>query len=168
MLGSVLTYLLFAALDNPFASSACWQTQSLAQAALILSRWSTREKWDEQFYHGFCWNRCFFCILLVTSFFLNCTKMEWVLWKTVSFWNVCCHFSYVWLFATLWNIVPQASLSMGFSRQERCSGLPCPPPGDLPNPGTEPESLTSPALADRFLTWEAQYLSWRKEFIIKL
>ena len=41
---------------------------------------------------------------------------------------------------------------MGFSRQECWSGLPCPSPGDLPNPGTEPESLTSPALAGRFST----------------
>ena len=48
---------------------------------------------------------------------------------------------------------------MGFSRQEYWSGLPCPPPGDLPNPGIEPVSLTSPALAGRFFTtsatWEA-------------
>ena len=36
---------------------------------------------------------------------------------------------------------------MGFSRQEHWSGLPCPPPGDLPEPGIEPISLTSPALA---------------------
>ena len=41
---------------------------------------------------------------------------------------------------------------MGFSRQEYWSGLPCPPPGDLPDPGIEPESLTSPALAGRFFT----------------
>ena len=37
----------------------------------------------------------------------------------------------------------QAPLSMGFSRQEYWSGLPCPSPGKLPNPGTEPTSLTS-------------------------
>ena len=37
----------------------------------------------------------------------------------------------------------QAPLSMGFSRQEYWSGLPCPPPGDLPNPGIEPASFTS-------------------------
>ena len=47
-----------------------------------------------------------------------------------------------------WTVAYQAPLSMGFSRQEYWSGMPCPPPGDLPNPGTEPESLTSPALAD--------------------
>ena len=45
----------------------------------------------------------------------------------------------------------QASLSMGFPREEYWSGLPFPFPGDLPHPGIEP---TSPALADRFLTTE--------------
>ena len=39
-------------------------------------------------------------------------------------------------------IAHHALLSTGFSRQEYWSGLPCPPPGDLPNPGTEPRSLT--------------------------
>ena len=47
---------------------------------------------------------------------------------------------------------------MGFSRQEYCSGLSCPPPRDLPDPGIEPMSLTSPALAGRSFTtsstWE--------------
>ena len=45
------------------------------------------------------------------------------------------HFSHVRLFATLWTIVCQAPLSKGFSRQEYQSGLPCPPTGNLPNPG---------------------------------
>ena len=49
-------------------------------------------------------------------------------------------------------VAHQASLSMGFSRQEYWSGLPCPPPGDLPDPGNEPISPASPALAGRFLT----------------
>ena len=44
----------------------------------------------------------------------------------------------------------QAPLSMGFSRQEYWSGLPCPPAGDLPDPGIEPKSLESPALAGGF------------------
>ena len=43
--------------------------------------------------------------------------------------------------ATLWIVACQAPLSMGFSRE-----LPCPPPGDLPNPETEPASLVAPAL----------------------
>ena len=46
------------------------------------------------------------------------------------------NFSRVWLFATLWTVALQASLSIGFSRQEYWSGLPC-PPGTLPNPGIE-------------------------------
>ena len=49
----------------------------------------------------------------------------------------------------------QAPLSMGFSRQQYWSGLPCPPPRDLPDPGIEPESLVSPALAGGFFTTSA-------------
>ena len=56
------------------------------------------------------------------------------------------------LFVTLWTLACQAPLSMGFSRQEYWSGLPRPPPGDVPDPGIEPVSLMSPALADRFFT----------------
>ena len=44
------------------------------------------------------------------------------------------HFRCAWLSATLWTIAHQVPLSMGFSRQVYWSGLPCPPPGDLPNP----------------------------------
>ena len=61
-------------------------------------------------------------------------------------------FSHVQIFATLWAIALQASLSMGFSKQEYWSGLPCPPPEDLPDPGIEPMSLMSPALAGGFFT----------------
>ena len=49
--------------------------------------------------------------------------------------------------ATPWTVACQTPLSMGFSRQEYWSGLPCPPPGDLPNPGIKPMSPASPALA---------------------
>ena len=67
-----------------------------------------------------------------------------------------------WCPILLWTIVYQAPLSMGFSRQKYWSRLPCPPPGDLPNPGIEPTSLTSAALASCFFTtsatWEAQSL----------
>lgn len=45
-----------------------------------------------------------------------------------------------------WMEEPGGLQSMGFSMQEHCSGLPCPSPGDLPGPGIEPVSLTSPAL----------------------
>ena len=49
--------------------------------------------------------------------------------------------SHVRLFATQWTVAHQAPLSMGFSRQEYWSGLPCPPPGDLSYPGIAPMSL---------------------------
>ena len=64
---------------------------------------------------------------------------------------------HVRLFVTLWTVARQPPLSMGFSRQEYWSGLPCPPPGDLPNPGIEPESLKSPALAGGFFTTGATW-----------
>ena len=61
--------------------------------------------------------------------------------------------------ANLRTVACKAPLSMGFSRQEYWSGLLCPTPGHIPNPGTEPVSPVSPALADRFFTtiaiWEA-------------
>ena len=58
-----------------------------------------------------------------------------------------------------WTVTLQASMSMGFSRQECWSGLPCPPSEDLPNPGIEPAFPVSPALAGGLFTasttWEA-------------
>ena len=54
--------------------------------------------------------------------------------------------SYVWLFATPWTVTCRGPLSMGFFRQECWSGLPFPPPGDLPNPEIEPASPASLAL----------------------
>ena len=56
-----------------------------------------------------------------------------VLWKWLS---------HVWLFVIPWTIVYRAPLSMGFSRQEHWSRLPCPPSGVLPDPRIEPGSLT--------------------------
>jgi len=56
---------------------------------------------------------------------------------------------------------------MGFSRQEYWRGWPCPPPGDLPHPGIEPKSLTSPALAGGLFTtsapWEALIVHIHRE-----
>ena len=73
-----------------------------------------------------------------------------------------CVFIYVYVFmcvssvmcdcATPWTIARQSPLSMGFSRQEYWSGLPRPPPGDLPDPGVELTSLMSPALAGSFFS----------------
>ena len=68
-------------------------------------------------------------------------------------------FNCVWLCVSLWTVAHQATLSMGFSRQENWSGLPCPPPGDLPDPGIKPVSLMSPALAGGFFTNSATWVS---------
>ena len=53
------------------------------------------------------------------------------------------------------TVAHQAPLSMGFSRQDYWSGLPCPLPGDLPDPGIEPGSCTSPTLAGALFTTSA-------------
>ena len=100
----------------------------------------------------------FNCIHQVAgSFITKIWSMVPGLWP---WWYVCAGlFSRVWLFVTLWTVARQALLSMGFSRREYWSGLSCSPPEDLPNPGTEPVSLTSSALAGGFFTtgatWEA-------------
>ena len=61
------------------------------------------------------------------------------------------HSSYVQLFATLWTVALQAPLYMGFSRPEYWSGLQCPPPHGLPNPGIE---FMSPASTCQLFTTE--------------
>ena len=65
-------------------------------------------------------------------------------------------------FVTLWTVTHQAHLSMEFSRQEYWSGLPCPPAGDLPDPGIEP---MNPALANGFFTSEPHGKPLRLSFV---
>ena len=78
---------------------------------------------------------------------MNALDWRWCFNPTTACACLLSRFSHVQLFVTLQTIANQAplthqaSLSMGFSRQEYWSGLPCPPPGDLPDPGTEPRSL---------------------------
>ena len=64
----------------------------------------------------------------------------------------------------LWTVANQNSQSMGFPRQEYWSGLPFPPPGDLPYLGTEPESHMSPALTGSFLTTESSRKPLNKDY----
>ena len=68
-------------------------------------------------------------------------------------------FSRVRLFVTPWTVTCQVPLSMALSKHDYWRGLPFPSPGDLPDSGIEPVSLTSPALAGGFFTtsatWEA-------------
>ena len=67
------------------------------------------------------------------------------------------------LFVTQWTAGYQTPLSIGFPRQEYWSGLPFPSPGHLPDPGIEPTSLASPALAGRFFTTQPPGKSLSKE-----
>ena len=73
------------------------------------------------------------------------------------------HVSRVRFFTTPWTVSHQLPLSMGFSRQEYWNGLPFPLPEDLSDPGIEPTSLASPALAGGFfttnITWEAKNMT---------
>ena len=89
----------------------------------------------------------------------------WLLAFTSSVCMLSC-FSRVQLFATLRTVAHKAPLSVEFSRQEYWSQLPCPPAVALPNPGIEPASLMSSALAGRFFTktatWEALSLSFAR------
>ena len=113
------------------------------------------------------------CIQMLCILFLTCTgvsvthhKQVWRIYihaksscqevrsSCMRMCSVCQLFSCIWLFATPWTIDHQTPLSMGFSRQEYWSGLPVPPPGDLPNPGIEPMSPVFPALADGLFVTE--------------
>ena len=80
-------------------------------------------------------------------------------------------FSRARLFAALWTLAHQVPLSMGFSRHECRSGLPCPPPGFLPDPRIGPKSLRYLALAGGFFTtsttWEAHLVVYFPNVIIQ-
>ena len=78
---------------------------------------------------------------------ISCALPRWCAVSICTSTCVCAKsLSRVQVFATLWTVAHQAPLSMGFSRQEYWSRLPCPPPEDLPNPGIEPLSSAAPAL----------------------
>ena len=122
--------------------------------------------------HGFPspWDCPDFRIESPTSKEIPWTQADWSGWFSERFLVSHVHmhsfvlswFSRVQLFETLWTVALQAPLSRGFSRQEHWSGLPCPPPGDLLDPGMEPTSLTSPVSLTSLTspgcistTWEA-------------
>ena len=86
---------------------------------------------------------------LFSSIVSSVSNTQCVLLEKQHEWMLSC-FSHVRLCATLWTADCQASLSMGFFRQECWSGWPCPSLEDLPDPEIEPKFLTIPALAGRF------------------
>ena len=75
------------------------------------------------------------------------------------------HFSRVQLCVTLWTIARQASLSMGFSRQEYCSGLSRPSPRAVPNSGTEPATLYVFCIGKQVLYHQSQKTSRGKTWL---
>ena len=85
------------------------------------------------------------CSMYCYTIISESVSVQWE--KRRKYVHVCVlsRFSPVRLFATSGTVTCQAPLSIGFSRQKYWSGLPCPPPGNLPNPGIEPVSRTSPA-----------------------
>ena len=104
---------------------------------------------------GWIWTFMLWNIHVFSELFLCGGKRAEPLPSTNYFFMcVLSHFSCLWLFRILCIVAHQALLSMGFSRQECLSGLPCPPPEDLPNPGP-------PALAGvcfiTCTTWEALF-----------
>ena len=137
-----------------------WGTMSLFSKVATLFYISSSSSWELQF--PYILSSICYCHLFISHFFFFLilgTILRTVLKRLgrrilPCAWYLCTlsHFSHVWLFATLWTVAHQAPLSKGFSRQEYWNGLPFPPLGDFPNPGTELVSLTSPALAGRFFT----------------
>ena len=121
------------------------QTQVLSIADWFFTSWATRE--DQE-------NTGVGSLSLLQQIFLTqelnwgLLHYRWILYqlsyegsplrsKPCHTWITCMpsHFSHIWLFVTPWTIAHQAPLSMGFSRHEYWSGLPCPPLGDLSDPG---------------------------------
>ena len=80
-----------------------------------------------------------------TSFSLK-AKEQSIRQEPACYWTACV-LSHSVVTDSLWPHAHQAPLSTGFPRQEYCSGLPCPPPGNLPKPGTESTSPVSPVPA---------------------
>ena len=132
------------------------------QILTLVSKCSLLKRVYNNNYHSLALNISYPALFLSLPFSWSelCRAHSWCVCM-----RVCVHmlsgFSHVRLCATLWTVAWQVPLSMGFSRREYWSGLPCPPLGDLPNPGTEPASLMYPALAGEFFTtsttWEAQH-----------
>ena len=120
---------------------------SMSKWEVWLDLYPTLESGGFRFHQFFPRNNCpFLFTLLLLRHSLGTHIFVQVLVCVLS------RFSCVRFFVTLWTVARQVPLSMGIPRQEYWSGLPCPPPGDRPDPGIEPASLTSPALAAGFFT----------------
>ena len=128
----------------PF-SRGSFQPRKRTLVSCTAGRWcrddvvSTANSWApcpdllEETSGGEIFNQCFYQLTCMCTNIRNYRNKEEKKEKSLS---------RVWLFATPLTVAHQAPLSMGFSRQEYWSGVPCPPPGNLPHPGIEPGSPT--------------------------
>ena len=151
-----------------FLFQGIFPTQGLNPCLLhcrwIYCQWAIREALSSVYVVNIVYVSC--THILYVYIYYRYTQYTYILY--VYIYIICVHacvlscFSCVWFFAALWTVAHQPSLSVGFSRQKYWSGLVCPPLGNLPEPGIEPKSLTSPTLADRFFTtsatWETHIL----------
>ena len=138
-------------LQHSYTSGKCWSAQILWKTGMTTEAEHTHKLWSPKSSP-------------------ECNETEMNKNQTCAWVHV--RFSQVQLFATLRTVAHQAPLSMGFSKKEYWSGLPCPPPEDFPKWGIEPASLTSPALAGGFFTtsatWEAPSVSHRVLFLWRI
>ena len=150
----------------------CAAIHGVAKSRTRLSNW-TKLNWiinDVEY--------LFVCVLAICMYVLSIfhlSKGDFIV-LAIKCACVLSHFSRVQLFAIPWTAAHQVPLSMEFSRQEYCSGLPFPSLGNVPDSGIKSLSLVSPALADQFFTsWatrEAQpqkaYSNTCKVFLLTL
>ena len=118
-----------------------------------------QKKKNQSLFPWHCFNEKASCSKAKYSMSLKCIwllriKVKICLTIFVMFLSLCARFSRAQLFVIPWTVACQAPLTMGFSRQEHWSGLPRPPPGDLLDPGIEPESSLAPEFAGEFFTTE--------------
>ena len=151
-------------LENPKDGGAWWAAvYGVAQSRTRLKRLISSNSTCMSLASLGCWPAsywgCFNLFVFRTQQSgLSYPQLIWVLTADFSAYewtlHTCVHgqsLGHVWIFVTPWTAALQFPLSMGFSWQLYWSGLPLPPLGDLPDPGTEP---ASPALAGRFFTTE--------------
>ena len=139
-----------------------WKSQvkgniiSLKYELKFLLQWThTVVPYAFSFVYAFYLSKDFHIYCLILSSWLDIREL-----RKVHSYVLCC-FSLVWLFATPWTAACPAPRSIGFSRQEYWSGLPCPPPGkSFFNSGIETTSPGSPALAGRFFTTGTTWERW--------
>ena len=121
------------------------QPQYYSEQFFLIFKFIKKKKDAIAFLHPFlcyCWYLT--CCVSLMAVFVS-SLVNYLLRQSLCVSLCVCLLSPLWFFATPWTVACQPSLSVGFPRQEYWSGLPFPPPGDLPIPGIKPMSLVSSA-----------------------